>query len=205
MHHDAAWPPPGDRVMTILARLIGSLPGVQLARRYEKGWLRFDLVAGLVLTALLVPQGMAYAELAGLPPVAGLYASVTALLAYALFGPSPTLIIGPDSALAPMTAAAVLPLLLSGGDPRKAIELASTLTILMGVMCICAGFARLGAITELLSKPVRLGYLNGLAITVIVGQLPKLFGFKVRTSHVFSGLRAFVDGLLAGDTVPAAM
>src|SRR2546423_1376480 len=166
MHHDAAWPPPEGRVLTALARVIRSLPGVQLAQRYERSWLRFDLVAGLVLTALLIPQGMAYAELAGLPPVAGLYATVTALLAYALFGPSPTLIIGPDSALAPMTAAAVLPLVASGGDPRKAVELASTLTILVGLICICAGVARLVAITELLSKPVRLGYLNGLSITV---------------------------------------
>jgi high affinity sulfate transporter 1 len=190
--------------MAALVGLLRSVPGVRLLRRYERKWLRYDLVAGLVLTALLVPQGMAYAALAGLPPVNGLYASAIALFAYAMFGPSPNLVIGPDSALAPMTAAAVVPLLVKPGDPAEAVKLAGTLTILMGVICIAAGLARLGTITELLSKPVRIGYLNGLAIIVFTGQLPKLFGFSTTATTVAAQLRAFADGVRDGLVVPAA-
>jgi high affinity sulfate transporter 1 len=173
------------------------LPSIDAASRYDRSWLGGDLVAGVVLAALLVPQGMAYAQLAGLPQVTGLYATVAALVAYALAGPSPTLMLGPDSSLAPLIAAAVLPL--AAGDPEKAIALAALLAVLVGLVGIVAGIVRLGAITELLSKPVRIGYLHGLAIVILVGQLPVLFGFDVEADSTFGELEAF--GRAVGDDV----
>ncbi len=174
-------------------------------RTYRRAWLGGDIVAGVVLTALLVPQGMAYAELAGLPAVTGLYTTVLALLAYALFGPSRILVLGPDSALGPMIAAALLPLVDAQADPSKAVAMASMLALLMGALCIAAGFARLGVLAELLSKPVRVGYLNGIAVIVFVGQLPKLFGFGSNAQGLFKEVDAFVSGLREGKTVPASL
>ena len=181
------------------------MPGVRLVRTYQRTWFRADIVAGLVLTALLVPQGMAYAELAGLPAVTGLYTTVLALLAYALFGPSRILVLGPDSALGPLIAAALLPLVVAHSDPSKAVALASMLALLMGALCIAAGFARLGVLAELLSKPVRLGFLNGIAVIVLVGQLPKLFGFTSTAQGLLDEIDAFVSGLRDGNTVPASL
>src|SRR5438128_12418207 len=106
-------------------------PGLENLRSYKPAWLRQDVVAGLVLTALLVPQGMAYAELAGLPPITGLYTSILCLLAYALFGPSRVLVLGPDSSLGPMIAATLVPLLGANGDPKRAIALASLMAIMV--------------------------------------------------------------------------
>ena len=176
------------------------LPGIATARTYKRRQLRGDLVAGLAVTALLVPQGMAYAELAGLPAVTGLYTTVLALLAYALFGPSKILVLGPDSALAPMILAAILPLAGANGDPATAVALASAMAILMGLICLVAGFARLGIVTEFLSKPLRVGYLNGIAIVVVVSQLPKLFGFSVEAESTPGKLVEFVQGVAAGET-----
>jgi len=181
------------------------IPGLHLASAYERAWLRGDLVAGIVLTALLVPQGMAYAELAGLPPVTGLYTTVTALLAYAAFGPSRILVVGPDSALSPLIAASILPLVGAHGSPGRAVALAGMLAVLMGAICMAAGFARLGTIAELLSKPVRVGYLNGIAVVVVVSQLPKLFGFTTHADGVPDQLRAFWDGVADGRTNGAAL
>jgi high affinity sulfate transporter 1 len=175
------------------------LPGVTTLRTYRRAQLRGDLVAGLAVTALLVPQGMAYAELAGLPAVTGLYTTVLALLAYAVFGPSRILVLGPDSALAPMILAAILPLVGAHGDPATAIALASAMAILMGLICLVAGFARLGIVTEFLSKPLRVGYLNGIAIVVVASQLPKLFGFSVEADSTQGKLKEFVQGLIAGE------
>jgi high affinity sulfate transporter 1 len=155
-------------------------------------------VAGLVLVALLVPQGMAYAELAGLPAVTGLYTTVVALIAYAVIGPSRILVLGPDSALGPLIAAAILPLVGAHGDPNRAIALAGMLALVMGLVCIAAGLARLGTVAELLSKPVRIGYINGLAIIVVVSQLPRLFGFSTKARGVVPELRAFARGVDAG-------
>ena len=155
------------------------LPGIAAARTYERAWLPKDLTAGLVLTALLVPQGMAYAELAGLPAITGLYTSILCLLGYAVFGPSRILVLGPDSSLGPMIAATVLPLVAAGGDPVRAVALASMLSILVAACMIGAGLAKLGFVADLFSKPTQVGYMNGLALTILVGQLPKLFGFSV--------------------------
>src|SRR5947208_2297821 len=124
-----------------------------------------DLIAGLVLTAVLVPVGMGYAEAAGLPAITGLYATIVPLTAYAIFGPSRILVLGPDSALAGLVAAAILPL--AAGNPDRAVALAGILAVLMGAIAIVAGLAKLGFVTDLLSKPIRYGYLNGIALTVL--------------------------------------
>jgi high affinity sulfate transporter 1 len=181
------------------------LPGIAAARTYERAWLPKDLTAGLVLTALLVPQGMAYAELAGLPAITGLYTSILCLLGYAVFGPSRILVLGPDSSLGPMIAATVLPLVAAGGDPVRAVALASMLSIMVAVCMIGAGVAKLGFVADLFSKPTQVGYMNGLALTILVGQLPKLFGFSVDADGFIEELTGFVDGLRDGETVTAAL
>ncbi len=178
------------------------LPGLRMAARYERAWLGPDVAAGLVLTALLVPQGMAYAELAGLPAVTGLYTTVLCLAAYAVFGPSRILVLGPDSSLAPLIAAAVLPLAVAG---QASVELAAFLALLVGAICIGTGLARLGNVTELLSKPVRVGYINGIALFVLVSQLPKLFGFSTDADGFLPEVAAFLDALLDGATEPASL
>lgn len=176
-----------------------------MARSYQSSWLGGDLTAGLVLTALLVPQGMAYAQLAGLPAVTGLYTTVLGLLAYAVFGPSRIMVLGPDSSLGPLIAAAVLPVVVAGGDPAAAVALASVLAVMMGLICVVAGLARLGTVAELLSKPVRVGYLNGIALVVLISQLPKLFGFSVDALTTLEELAAFLQGIGAAETNPTAL
>jgi high affinity sulfate transporter 1 len=153
------------------------LPGLQVLRRYDPAWLPSDLMAGLVLTTMMVPVGIAYAVASGVPGIYGLYATIVPLLAYALFGPSRILVLGPDSSLAAVILAVVLPL--SGGDPMRAVTLASLMAVVSGLVCILIGVMRLGFITELLSKPIRYGYMNGIALTVLISQLPKLFGFSI--------------------------
>ncbi len=175
------------------------MPGLALIRSYQRKWLPKDIVAGLVLSALLVPQGMAYADLAGLPPVTGLYTSILCLLGYAIFGPSRVLVLGPDSSLGPMIAATILPLMLANGDPARAVALASLLAVLVGVVMVVAGLAKFGFVADLLSKPTQIGYMNGLALTIIVGQLPKLLGFSVDADGLLAEAGAFVSGLAAGD------
>src|SRR3954470_4094191 len=180
-------------------------PGLANLSAYRPAWLRQDLVAGLVLTALLVPQGMAYAELAGLPPTTGLYTSILCLIAYAIFGPSKILVLGPDSSLGPMIAATLIPIIGSHGDPERAVALASALALLVGAIITIAGLARLGFIADLISKPTILGYMNGLALTIFVGQLPKLFGFSTDSDTFLADVREFVRGVVNGDTVGAAL
>jgi len=148
----------------------------------------------VVLAAILVPQGMAYAELAGLPPVTGLYTTIACLVAYAVFGPSKVLVLGPDSSVSPLILVAITPLIVTG-DPGSAIALAGMLAILVGLIEIGLGVAKLGFVADLLSSEVRVGYLNGLAITIIVGQLPKLFGFSTSADNFIGEVRAFFNGL----------
>jgi len=169
---------------------------------YDPAWLRHDLVAGLVLTAMLVPVGIAYAEASGLPGIYGLYATIVPLAAYAIFGPSRILVLGPDSGLVAVIAAVVLPL--SGGDPARAVVLAGAMAVVSGIACIAAGLARLGFVTELLSKPIRYGYMNGIAITVLLSQVPKLLGFSVKAEGPLQQAESILDGLLAGRANPAA-
>lgn len=175
------------------------VPGVGLARSYERAWLPKDIVAGLVLSALLVPQGMAYAELAGLPTVTGLYTSILCLLGYAVFGPSRVLVLGPDSSLGPMIAATIAPLMLANGDPARAVALASMLAVIVGVVMTVAGLAKFGFVADLLSKPTQIGYMNGLALTIVIGQLAKLFGFSVDADGLLAEAGAFLSGLADGD------
>src|SRR5690242_7859042 len=156
-----------------------SVPGVRAIAGYKASWLHRDVVAGVVLTTLLVPQGMAYAELAGLPAITGLYTTILCLVGYAAFGPSRILVLGPDSSLGPMIAATLLPILGSNGSPERAIALASMLALMAGATAIFLGLAKLGFIADLISRPTQIGYLNGLALTILVGQLPKLFGFSI--------------------------
>ena len=181
------------------------VPGWAMVSSYQRRWLAKDIVAGLVLSALLVPQGMAYAQLAGLPPITGLYTSILCLLGYAVFGPSRVLVLGPDSALGPMIAATVTPLIVAGGDPAKAIALASLLAILVGVIMAVAGLAKLGFVADLLSKPTQIGYMSGLAVTIVVGQLPKLFGFSLDTSGLISEISGFVTNVADDANTTAAI
>ena len=182
-----------------------ALPGLGHLRPYPRAWLRPDLVAGVVLMTLLVPQGMAYAELAGLPPITGLYTTAVALLAYALFGPSRVLILGPDSSLGPVIAATISPLLLPSSSPAEAVAYASVLALLVGALILAAGLLRLGFVADLLSRPTQLGYMNGLALTILVSQLPKLCGFSVDADGLIPEARAFVEGVADGDVVGVAV
>ncbi|SEO55427.1 SulP family inorganic anion transporter [Trujillonella endophytica] len=179
-------------------------PGFRVAATYRRAWLVKDLTAGVVLTTLLVPQGMAYAELAGLPPITGLYTSIMCLLGYALVGPSRILVLGPDSSLGPMIAATVLPLVAADGDPQRAVVLASLLAVMVAAIMLVAGVAKLGFIAELISKPTMIGYLNGLALTILIGQLPKLLGFSVDADGLIEEVADFGRGLADGAVVPAA-
>src|SRR5262245_27933930 len=184
--------------------MFGWVPGLRAVSTYRREWLARDIVAGVVLTTLLVPQGMAYAELAGLPPITGLYTSILCLLGYAVFGPSRILVLGPDSSLGPMIAATILPLIAAKGDPARAVALASMLALMVGAILILASVAKLGFIADLISKPTMIGYLNGLALTILVGQLPKLFGFKVEAEGFIGEVTGFVKGLANGEAVAAA-
>ena len=172
------------------------MPGLTALRRYETAWLPRDLMAGLVLTAMLVPVGIAYAVASGVPGIHGLYATIFPLLAYALFGPSRILVVGPDSSLAAVILAVVLPL--SGGDPARAVAVAAGMAIVSGMACVLIGVLKLGFVTELLSKPIRYGYMNGIALTVLISQVPRLLGFGIDGTGPLRDLleiwRAVVDG-----------
>src|SRR5437868_4411541 len=148
---------------------------------------------------------MAYAELAGLPPITGLYTTVLCLIGYAVFGPSRILVLGPDSSLGPMIAATILAIIGSNGNPEQAIALASLLALIVGAIMIAAGVARLGFVADLLSKPTQIGYMNGLALTILIGQLPKLFGFSVSANGLIDEAHKFVHGLANGEAVGAAL
>ena len=174
------------------------LPGLDTLRRYETAWLPHDIFAGIVLATMLVPVGIAYAVASGLPGIYGLYATIVPLLVYALFGPSRILVLGPDSALAGVILGVVTPL--SGGDPLRAATLAGMMAIVSGMVCILAGIARLGFVTELLSKPIRYGYMNGIALTVLISQLPKLFGFSIESEGPLRSLWAIASAILEGRT-----
>jgi len=171
-------------------------PGLIALRRYQVSWLAHDIIAGLVLVTMLVPVGIAYAVASGVPGINGLYATIVPLLAYAVFGPSRILVLGPDSSLAPVILGVVLPL--SGGDPHRAVALAAMMAVVSGIVCIAAGATRLGFVTELLSKPIRYGYMNGIALTVLISQIPKLFGFSIEGDGPVGKVWAIADALLGG-------
>ena len=170
------------------------IPGIGMIRRYQPSWMRSDLVAGIVLAAILVPQGMAYAELAGLPAVNGLYTTMACLVGYALFGPSRILVLGPDSSLGPLILVAIVPLAVAD-DPAELVVLAGMLALLVAAIEIGLGLGKLGFVADLLSKEVQVGYMVGLGVTIIMGQLPKLFGFSTDGENFVDDVRAFFGGL----------
>ena len=172
------------------------VPGLRMLEEYDARWSRHDIVAGLVLTTMLVPVGIAYAIASGVPGIYGLYATIIPLLVYALFGPSRILVLGPDSSLAAVILAVVLPL--SAGDPMRAVALASAMAIVSGIVCVGAGIAKLGFVTELLSKPIRYGYMNGIALTVLLSQVPKLLGFSVESVGPLRDVLAIGNGIVSG-------
>ncbi len=174
------------------------LPGLNALQQYESSWLQHDIIAGLVLATMLVPAGIAYAVASGLPGIYGLYATIVPLIIYAVFGPSRILVLGPDSSLAAVILAVVLPL--SSGDPMRAVALAGAMAIVSGVVCIGAGLARLGFVTELLSKPIRYGYMNGIALTVLLSQVPKLLGFSIESQGPLRDLWSIGNGIASGKT-----
>src|ERR1700693_3948263 len=174
------------------------VPGLRTLHEYHAAWLQQDLLAGLVLASMLVPVGIAYAVASGLPGIYGLYATIIPLLAYALFGPSRILVLGPDSSLAAVILGVVLPL--SGGDPLRAATLAAMMAIVSGTVCILAGIARMVFVPELLSKPIRYGYMNGIALTVLISQLPKFFGFSIESEGPLRNLWAIAGAILEGRT-----
>jgi hypothetical protein len=171
------------------------IAGVAVARDYRLAWLPHDAMAGVSLSAVLVPAGMAYAEAAGLPVVSGLYASFAALLAYAVFGPSRILVLGPDSALVALIAASVIPL--AHGNASHALALAGALALLSGAICVVVGVLKLGFATELLSVPIRYGYLNGIMLTIVIGQMPKLLGFQVHGESFLQEMRELASGIVS--------
>jgi high affinity sulfate transporter 1 len=172
------------------------VPGLLTLRQYQAGWLPHDIIAGTVLATMLVPVGIAYAVASGLPGIYGLYATIVPLLAYALFGPSRIMVLGPDSSLAAIILGVVYPL--SHGDPARAVAIAGTMAVVSGAVCILAGAARLGFITELLSKPIRYGYMNGIALTVLISQLPKFFGFSIDGDGPLRELWAIGGAIVGG-------
>ncbi|SFB21683.1 SulP family inorganic anion transporter [Azotobacter beijerinckii] len=190
--------PPPDSAPPSTDGWLRWLPGLQMLRQYRLAWLPNDIAAGLVLTTMLVPVGIAYAEASGVPGIYGLYATIVPLLAYALFGPSRILVLGPDSALAAPILAVIL--VTSEGDPTKAITLAGMMAVVSGLVCILAGLLRLGFITELLSKPIRYGYMNGIALAVLISQLPKLFGISIDGRGPLRDVLQLGQAILAGET-----
>lgn len=177
-------------------------PGLALLLHYPRRWLFGDLASGLVLTAVLVPVGMGYAQASGVPAIHGLYATIIPLLAYAIFGPSRIMVLGPDSTLAAVIAALILPL--AAGSPDRAVALAGALALLSGACLLLIGFARLGMVADLFSKPVRIGFMNAIALTVIVGQLPKVLGLAGRADGLVDQVQGLAQGLAAGQLNPVA-
>ena len=188
---DALQPEP-----TRAAGWIRWLPGIATLRSYQTRWLVRDLGAGLVLTTALAPVGIAYAVASGLPGACGLYATIVPLLAYALFGPSRILVLGPDSSLAAIILGVVAPL--AAGDANRAVALAGMMAIVSGAVCILAGVVRLGFVTELLSKPIRYGYMNGIALAVLVSQMPKLIGVKIEDAGPLRDLWSIAAEVVGG-------
>jgi MFS superfamily sulfate permease-like transporter len=157
-------------------RLERYVPFVGWITSYQRAWLRDDAVSGIVVGLIMIPVAMAYAQMAGVPPQAGLYSAIVGMTAYAIFATSKHLKITASSTMSIMSIAIVAPLAVGG--PDRLVALAGALALMTGALCILAGLAKFGFITDLLSKPVRIGYLNGIALTVLIGQLPKILGFS---------------------------
>ncbi|MEU8007261.1 sulfate permease [Catellatospora sp. NPDC049111] len=174
-------------------RWIPQAPGVVTLRAYDRGWLRGDVLAGATVAAYLIPQVMAYSGLAGLPPVAGLWAALPALALYALLGSSRQLSVGPESTTALMTATVIAPL--AAGDPGRYAALAAGLAVIVGLLCLVCWAIRLGFVADLLSKPILVGYMAGVAIIMIIGQLERLTGIPVDGGTLLGEVWSFIKGM----------
>lgn len=192
-----------DSIVRRLKEIARRVPGIAWLSTYRMAWLPGDATAGVTLSAVLVPAGMAYAIASGLSAASGLYASIAALVTYAAVGPSRILVLGPDSALIALIAASIVPL--AHGNLAHAAALAGALALLSGALCLAVGLFRLGFITDLLSTPIRYGYLNGIIVTIIVSQLPKLLGLTVHEASILQQLRALASAIAAGKTNFAAL
>jgi MFS superfamily sulfate permease-like transporter len=182
------------RTETLWVRYLGKCaPGLVKLLDYQRSDFPRDCIAGLSVAAVALPVGVAYAELAGFSPQVGLYSSILPLIAYAILGTSRQLIVGPDSATCAIVAAAVTPLAL--GDQNLYQSLSVTLSFLSGVLCIGASFLRIGALADFLSKPILVGFLNGIALSIIVGQIGKIFGYPISAGGLLPRLFEFVQKL----------
>ena len=180
-----------SRDRSVLRGVAGIAPGIGVLRRYRRSWLRSDVYAGISVVAYMVPQVMAYTALVGVPPVAGLWTALAALIVYAAFGSSRVLSVGPESTIALMTGAAIAPL--AGGDPDRAVALAAALGLIVGGWCLVGRLARLGVIADLLSQPLLVGYLAGAAVLMIVGQVGKMTGTTVEGDNLIAQVRSFAE------------
>ncbi|UGW92082.1 SulP family inorganic anion transporter [Pseudomonas aeruginosa] len=170
------------------------VPGLDSLLHYRRAWFRPDVQAGLSVAAIQIPSAIAYAQIAGFPPQVGLYACILPMLIYALIGSSRQLMVGPDAATAAMVAAAITPL--AAGDPQRLVDLSMIVAIMVGLFSIVAGLARAGFIASFLSRPILVGYLNGIGLSLLVGQLGKLFGYEAATSGFVAGILALLENLL---------
>ncbi|MFU7390427.1 SulP family inorganic anion transporter [Pseudomonas aeruginosa] len=170
------------------------VPGLDSLLHYRRAWFRSDVQAGLSVAAIQIPTAIAYAQIAGFPPQVGLYACILPMLIYALIGSSRQLMVGPDAATAAMVAAAITPL--AAGDPQRLVDLSMIVAIMVGLFSIVAGLARAGFIASFLSRPILVGYLNGIGLSLLVGQLGKLFGYEAATSGFVAGILALLENLL---------
>jgi high affinity sulfate transporter 1 len=188
--------------VTVTYPSLRRIPFVRWLRGYHRKWLLNDIAAGLVLSAMLAPMGVAYAVASGLPGACGLYATIAPLITYAIFGPSRIMVLGPDSAMIGVILGVVPQL--APDNPAYAVVLASALAIVAGVVCVAAGLVGLGFVTELLSKPIRYGYINGIAFTIVIAQLPKLCGVKIEGGGPLSELWEFAQAIASGKGNAAA-
>ncbi|MER0777721.1 SulP family inorganic anion transporter [Pseudomonas aeruginosa] len=170
------------------------VPGLDSLLHYRRAWFRPDVQAGLSVAAIQIPTAIAYAQIAGFPPQVGLYACILPMLIYALIGSSRQLMVGPDAATAAMVAAPITPL--AAGDPQRLVDLSMIVAIMVGLFSIVAGLARAGFIASFLSRPILVGYLNGIGLSLLVGQLGKLFGYEAATSGFVAGILALLENLL---------
>ena len=180
-----------SRDRAVLQAVAGTAPGIGVLRRYRRSWLRPDVYAGISVVAYMVPQVMAYTALVGVPPVAGLWTALAALIVYAALGSSRVLSVGPESTIALMAGTAIAPL--AGADPDRAVALAAALSLIVGGWCLVGRLARLGVISDLLSQPLLVGYLAGAAVLMVVGQLGKMTGTTVEGDNLVAQLRSFAD------------
>jgi high affinity sulfate transporter 1 len=176
-------------------------PGIESLANYRRDWFKHDLIAGVSVAAIALPTAIAYAEIIGLTPVVGLYTAIPTLIAYALFGTSRHLIVNPDAATCAVIGATILPL--AGSNPESLLSITVVLTLITGLFCVVASFLRLGFLADFLSRPILVGFLNGVAVSIFLGQIGKVFGFKMTAHGIIPSFIEFVRK--APETNPATL